>query len=44
MNLDFTGYFITPVYSTVILEWVKPLIKATEPFVKEAKENNKINF
>jgi len=44
MKLDFTGYFITPVYSTVILEWVKPLIKATDPFVKEAKDNNKINI
>jgi uncharacterized protein (TIGR02466 family) len=44
MNLDFTGYFITPVYSTVISEWVKPLIKATDPFIKKAKNNNKINI
>ena len=44
MNLDFTGYFITPIYSTVISEWVKPLIKATDPFIKEAKNNNKIKI
>ena len=44
MNLDFTGYFITPVYSTMIPGWVKPLIKATDPFIKEAKDNNKINI
>ena len=41
MKLDFTGYFITPIYSTVISEWVKPLIKATNPFIKKAKNNNK---
>jgi len=44
MNIDFTGYFITPIYSTVITEWVNPLIKATEPFIKEAKNNNKENI
>jgi len=44
MNLDFTGYFITPIYVTVIPEWVDSLIKATEPFIKEAKNNNKENI
>lgn len=41
MNLQFKGYFITPIYSTVISEWVDPLIKATDPFIKQAKNNNK---
>jgi len=41
MNLDFTGYFITPVYATLITEWIKPLIKATDPFIKKAIDNNK---
>jgi uncharacterized protein (TIGR02466 family) len=40
MNLDFTGYFITPVYATLIPEWVNPLIKATNPFIKKSKNNN----
>jgi uncharacterized protein (TIGR02466 family) len=40
MNLDFTGYFITPIYTTIVSEWVNPLIKATEPFIKQAKNNN----
>lgn len=44
MNLDFQGYFTTPVYSTLILDWLKPLIKATDPFIKEAKNNNKIHI
>jgi uncharacterized protein (TIGR02466 family) len=44
MNLDFKGYFTTPVYSTLILDWLKPLIKATDPFIKEAKNNNKIHI
>ena len=30
MKLDFTGYFITPVYKTVIHDWVKPLIKVAD--------------
>ena len=44
MNLDFKGYFTTPVYSTLILDWLKPLIKATDPFIKEAKNNNKVHI
>ena len=44
MNLDFKGYFTTPIYSTLILDWLKPLIKATDPFIKEAKNNNKIHI
>jgi uncharacterized protein (TIGR02466 family) len=44
MNLDFQGYFTTPVYSTLILDWLKPLIKATDPFIKEAKNNNKVHI
>ena len=40
MNLDFTGYFITPIYTTIISDWVNPLIKATEPYIKKAKNNN----
>jgi uncharacterized protein (TIGR02466 family) len=41
MNLDFTGHFITPIYSTVIPEWINPLIKATDKFIKNAKNNQK---
>ena len=41
MNLDFTGHFITPIYSTVIPEWINPLTKATDKFIKEAKNNQK---
>ena len=41
MKLNFTGYFITPIYSIEIPEWVEPLIKATDPFIKEAKYNHK---
>ena len=41
MNLDFTGHFITPIYSTVIPEWINPLIKATDKFIKDAKNNQK---
>ena len=44
MNLDFKGYFTTPIYSTLILDWLKPLIKATDPFIKEAKNNNKVHI
>ena len=41
MKLNFTGYFITPIYSIEIPEWIEPLIKATDPFIKEAKYNHK---
>jgi len=41
MNLNFKGYFTTPIYSTLISKWIKPLIKATDPFINKAKNNNK---
>jgi len=44
MNLDFTGYFTTPIYSTIVLEWVNPLNKAANKFIKEAKNNQKDNI
>ena len=44
MNLNFTGYFTTPIYSTIVTEWVNPLIKVTDKFIKEAKDNQKENI
>ena len=44
MNLDFTGYFTTPIYSTIVPEWVNPLNKAANKFIKEAKNNQKDNI
>jgi uncharacterized protein (TIGR02466 family) len=41
MNLDYTGYFITPIYSTVIPEWVNPFNKACDKYIKEIKIKNK---
>jgi len=41
MNLDYTGYFITPIYSTIIPEWVNPFNKACDKYIKEIKIKNK---
>ena len=41
MNLDYTGYFITPIYSTVIPEWVNPFNKVCDKYIKEIKIKNK---
>jgi len=41
MNLDYNGYFITPIYSTIIPEWVNPFNKACDKYIKEIKIKNK---
>jgi uncharacterized protein (TIGR02466 family) len=44
MNLNFTGYFSTPIYSIHIDEWVKPLIKTTNILIKKIKNKNIESF
>ena len=39
-NIHFESYFASPIYVGDLPEWVKPLNKACDPLVKEAKKRN----
>ena len=40
MSLNYTGYFITPIYEEKIDKWIKPLNKACDKHIKEAKKKD----
>jgi uncharacterized protein (TIGR02466 family) len=44
MNLDFTGYFITPIYTTTLIDWVKPLNKVCDGIIKDVKNKNENSY
>lgn len=44
MDLNFTGHFITPIYFQEIEQWAKPLNKACDKHIKDAKNREKTFF
>ena len=44
MNLDFTGFFITPIYTTKIVEGVSHLNKICDKIIKDVKNKNKFIY
>ena len=40
MSLNYTGYFITPIYEQKIDKWIKPLNKACDKHIKQARKRD----